>query len=758
MSSNSNNSNSSSTDGVDPTFRNEAVALFKELVYNIPSVDQAIFSHKSDDNYVNVSIVTSVTDLQNKKDKYYLHSRSLINKDESHPHHNIRSSPFPCELGTPLISVSPSGKTMLTIKEVTPDSEYLFEFLDQTHLTRTITSKEIHKKIFSDEWFGRISWSPCEKYIAFIAERKVETTNFYDKDPKEKIVGDSFLFKNDWGETYVSYQSPSIFVIDIPNETVIPVLWPLADNITAGQVTWTQDANGLVFVGWKVETRRYGIRACFNRLSSIYYVDFGELIKQRNEMKIKQATDSKCNPNNVTVQAVNLLADYIGCFRSPRFTLDGKQLIFLGMPGIVLPHNSCSQLLSIQWKQGAPIKGESDITTLIGEKNFKDEFPGIYCQGLPTNPWIDAKTLVFHDQIHSTQKAFLFNIETKELETLSGLKGNCTIFDVDTMNRQVLIGESTPSSPTTINLVYLKDKNSPAKSEFFIYKPIYEPKLTEKITNILRTIQWDIEDVKAPEPIIGGIDKFQIIHVQPKTTNPTPLILFPHGGPHVGSTCEFLTSVCYLNALGYAVTMINYRGSTGFGRDYNDVLPGHIGTMDVADCLATLDHLLTTRATTLDRERCAVMGGSHGGFLAAHLCGLKTPRFKAAVIRNPVIDISTLSTLSDIPDWSFCEAGVKLEKGAKVYPVVPTTEELIKMRECSPISHLDNMNVPILLGLGENDLRCPPSQGMMLYNALQQKGVPTKCLYYPKTGHGLASVDAKSDQWIHYACWLKQYC
>lgn len=136
-------------------------------------------------------------------------------------------------------------------------------------------------------------------------------------------------------------------------------------------------------------------------------------------------------------------------------------------------------------------------------------------------------------------------------------------------------------------------------------------------------------------------------------------------------------------------------------------LPGNIGTNDVADCIASLDEAVAqgistctvccnspcmqtltrarpvtanslTPAVTLvcwniaghtDSNKVAVIGGSHGGFLAGHLVGQHPQRFKAAVFRNPVLDIALMSQLSDIPDWCFIEGfgskvGSKCPRGA----------------------------------------------------------------------------------------------
>lgn len=101
---------------------------------------------------------------------------------------------------------------------------------------------------------------------------------------------------------------------------------------------------------------------------------------------------------------------------------------------------------------------------------------------------------------------------------------------------------------------------------------------------------------------------------------------------------------------GYAVLLINYRGSIGAGKDNVEFLLGKIGSSDVNDCYLALGRALK-KFEWLDERRVVVVGGSHGGFLATHLSGQFPDIFKAVVARNPVIDVASMSIISDIPDW-----------------------------------------------------------------------------------------------------------
>lgn len=160
-----------------------------------------------------------------------------------------------------------------------------------------------------------------------------------------------------------------------------------------------------------------------------------------------------------------------------------------------------------------------------------------------------------------------------------------------------------------------------------------------------------------------------------------PTVVIIHGGPHSAFLQSYLPNCIFYARLGLKTLLINYRGSTGVDGDYINKLSGNVGTMDVDDCLHVIRHLV--QRGLVDSSKLAIQGGSHGGFIAAHLSCQREFQFTSAILRNPVIDISTLFSTSDIPDW-----GLSVALGHKEYrhDLMPTKEELTKMFECSPIS------------------------------------------------------------------------
>ncbi|EPZ34554.1 alpha/beta-hydrolase [Rozella allomycis CSF55] len=186
------------------------------------------------------------------------------------------------------------------------------------------------------------------------------------------------------------------------------------------------------------------------------------------------------------------------------------------------------------------------------------------------------------------------------------------------------------------------------------------------------------------------------------------LILQPqkhNGGPHSSFVNEFYMYPAILAMSGYIVAL----RSIGYGQK-------------------TIDNLV------------GIIGGSHGGFLGAFLTAKYPDLYKVCILRNPVIDISNNGAFSDIPDWSFAEAGVEFDQK---HPPVVTPTHFEHLYKSSPISLVDNVKCPTLLLLGRNDRRVPIYQGLNWFYQLKSKGVKTKLMMFPDTGHSLDSMDAE---------------
>ncbi len=143
-----------------------------------------------------------------------------------------------------------------------------------------------------------------------------------------------------------------------------------------------------------------------------------------------------------------------------------------------------------------------------------------------------------------------------------------------------------------------------------------------------------------------------------------------------------------------------------------------------------------------NRKNIFAYGGSHGGFLSAWLSVHPeyTKLFNSAVILNPVIDIYSLYTSSDIPDWAYELTSLK-ELNFAV-----SDEEMINMKTKSPISYVKNCETSILLLIGGDDKRVTPqNNGIHFYHCLKHHNKDVKMKYYPTDEHSLASPETSID-------------
>jgi acylaminoacyl-peptidase len=242
---------------------------------------------------------------------------------------------------------------------------------------------------------------------------------------------------------------------------------------------------------------------------------------------------------------------------------------------------------------------------------------------------------------------------------------------------------------------------------------------------------------------------FEAILVHPEEKNDT-LVVFPHGGPHSCYCSEYSSHVAIFYSLGYSVLLINYRGSSGYGQDSIDSLPGKCGINDVNDCQQAAEFTLKKYGY----KRAVIYGGSHGGFLGTHLVGQFPDFYKASSVRNPVTNLASMKGITDIPDWTVCEG---LGSYDFDYKKVDTKDIDQKLLEGSPIFHIDKVKTPTLFLIGSVDLRVPPTQGLQFYKALLARNIPTKLVDFKSDCHSLDKPQTAFDSIVLTLLWYEKY-
>ncbi|HEX9121937.1 MAG TPA: prolyl oligopeptidase family serine peptidase [Actinomycetota bacterium] len=221
--------------------------------------------------------------------------------------------------------------------------------------------------------------------------------------------------------------------------------------------------------------------------------------------------------------------------------------------------------------------------------------------------------------------------------------------------------------------------------------------------------------------------------VLPEGEPPFPTYMKVHGGPNWLYLDTWWRDVQAYVDHGIAVAMVNYRGSTGYGRAWRDHIIGNIGFPEVEDTMAGLDHLIAEGIA--DPDRAAIGGWSWGGYTTLLAIGLHPDRFVCAVGGVPVGDYAA-SYHDSAPDLQAYDRSLL---GGTVYEV----PDLV--RERSPITYADRVKTPTLVMVGEHDTRCPPQQALNWVDAVRAAGGDVE-VYAFGAGHVSYVVDEEIRQ------------
>jgi dipeptidyl aminopeptidase/acylaminoacyl peptidase len=214
----------------------------------------------------------------------------------------------------------------------------------------------------------------------------------------------------------------------------------------------------------------------------------------------------------------------------------------------------------------------------------------------------------------------------------------------------------------------------------------------------------------------------------PPGDGPFPTIMLVHGGPTGLDADEWQPEVQTYVDHGFAVGLVNYPGSTGYGRAWRDEIIGDIGR-EAHDIVAGLEDLVARG--TADPERAVIGGWSWGGYNTLLSVGMFPDRWRAAIGGVPVGDyVASYEQLS--PDL---QAYDRYLLGGKTPKEVP---EL--MAERSPIVYADRVRTPTIVLAGRNDTRCPFDQAAAWVEAVRNAGGEVE-LYEYETGHVSFDVD-----------------
>ncbi len=208
-----------------------------------------------------------------------------------------------------------------------------------------------------------------------------------------------------------------------------------------------------------------------------------------------------------------------------------------------------------------------------------------------------------------------------------------------------------------------------------------------------------------------------------------PMLLWVHGGPWARDSYGYNTVHQWMANRGYAVLSVNYRGSTGFGKDFTNAAVGEFAGKMHSDLVDAVDWAVAEGIAQEDKV--AIGGGSYGGYATLTGVAFTPDRFACGV---DIVGPSSLVTLIEsFPEyWKPFLAGTWFRYVGD--PADPEQRKDLLAR--SAISRIDDIKVPLLVGQGGNDPRVTKQEADNLVEAMQAKGLPVTYINYPDEGHG----------------------
>jgi dipeptidyl aminopeptidase/acylaminoacyl peptidase len=341
----------------------------------------------------------------------------------------------------------------------------------------------------------------------------------------------------------------------------------------------------------------------------------------------------------------------------------------------------------------------------------------------------DGKSVLFNEVQGTNTNLYRLDIAANRLEALTQKEGTFRAVAYSRDRKKIAYTFNDFDTPTDLYSSALDgtDSRRLTRANEWIEQEILLPES--------RVLQWANSD----GTLIEGIF---LLPTDFREGGKVPLMLQIHGGPSGYWANAFEPDLIIYAGLGYAVLGPNVRGSSGYGDELLRGLMGDIGGGEYQDLMSGVDHVIN--AGFVDPDRMGVAGWSWGGVLAGWVI-TQTDRFKAASVGAGVSNWIAESGPGynwDISTWHI---------GGKHW----TNRD--EWRRRSAINFVENVATPTLFLHGAEDQTSSTNQSMVYFDALQERGIPTRFIKFPRQAHGVREPRLLRVRLVEEFRWMQKY-
>ncbi len=606
------------------------------------------------------------------------------------------------------------------------------------------------EKLFMTRQVGRATWSPDGKQIAFISNMSGRNNLWLVPSeggwPVQLTVSDQRQTAPAWSPDgkWIAYQSDydgdeqwDIFLVSPKTGKVVNLT--STREIAEQNPTWSPDGRYLAYEVKPKTSAAYEIDVYDTLMREVKHITTGTPQDQSNSDPIwskdgkyivytqeqAKGTDSNIFIAEVAMGKSTLLTPHGGEQRywandiDPRSIPDGRK--------ILITSNAANGYDNI---------GLLDIASKKISWLTQDKWR---IRGGEFSP--DGKHLTFSADVDGNEDVYLLDLVSKTSTALPIPKG----VNEPAGGRSAFTGGKNDKDG--LRLLYYH--NGPtAPGDLWVYTLA-----TGKSHQITHSLVAGVRSEDMVEPYLihypsrdgkWTISAFLYVPFNMARNGQNAAIVYIHGGPTSQTMNSFNRFIQYAANQGYMVLAPNYRGSTGYGKAFQQANLFDMGGGDLQDVLAGVDWIKQTGH--LDPKKIAVMGGSYGGYLSM-MSVTKAPDVWAAGVpivpfvnwfteienEDPVLQQSDLATMGDVV------------KNKALY------------EDRSPINFIDQIKAPLLLLAGGHDPRCPKSETQQVVDAIKKRGGTVDYKIYENEGHGFAKVENQIDAYKRVADFLQAH-